>query len=145
MATAERFRPERVGFPLALLLLPYLGSLASRRRSVLCHCPCLYTQSREPHRRSRRALRRRAPCCSRDPGPIVGWLRALSCGLAHSSLAYAPPLICLMYALCGLLQTRCKPLRFYRLGRDPTGLRPSLVLSATASVAGVVSQHRERQ
>ena len=45
-----------------------------------------------PHRRSRRGLRRRAPCCSKVPRPIAGWLRALSCVLAHSSLQALPVL-----------------------------------------------------
>src|SRR5215210_4833694 len=102
---------------LVLLLLPRLKCGASRKRSALCRCPYPYTRSREPHRRSRRALRRRAPCCSKGPGPLVGWLRALSCVLAHSSGECTSSLICLMYALRALLQTRFKSLKVRLLDR----------------------------
>jgi hypothetical protein len=85
LTTAERLRVILSLLLLALLLLPHLAFAASRTRSAPRRFPCPWSPRRELHRRSRPALLIRAPCCSRVPRPTAGWLRALSCALAHSS------------------------------------------------------------
>src|SRR5215204_2813053 len=85
LTTAESLRVILALLLLALLLLPHQAFGAFRTRSAPRRFPCPWSPRRELHRRSRRALLSRAPCCSKVPLPIAGWLRALSCVLAHSS------------------------------------------------------------